>query len=99
VRQSSEGNSLRRQLLAVSRRGCVTLCLQVRSHLPGQHLNEAGAVHADRLPVVGGVVHRDELSSLIHSTARHNSVAVIEGQMIKALRQDEDFRHTVAAST
>jgi hypothetical protein len=73
--------------------------LQVRGHLPGQHLNEARPVHTDGLPVVGGIFQGNELSGFIHGAARGNAVAVIERQTIEALRQDENFRHSVTAST
>ncbi len=84
VRESSEGNSLGRQLAAVSWRRGVALCLQVRGHLPGQHFDKAGAVHTDRLSIVSGVVHCDEVPRFIHSTAGRNAVVMIERQAIKA---------------
>ena len=72
---------------------------QIGGHLPSYHLEKTGTIHADRLPVVRGVVYRDKLPRFIHSATRRNAVVVIERQMIKALRQNEDFRHAVAAST
>src|SRR5260370_12488772 len=83
---------------AVSRRRRVTLCLQVRSHLPGQHFDEPRPVHADSLPVVGGILHRGELPRFIHRATSRNAVVMIERQAFKGLRNYKDFCHAVAAS-
>src|SRR5439155_15253025 len=64
-----------------------------------QHLNEARPVHADCLTVVRCVFHGDELSRFVDRAARSDAVVVIEGQTVKTLCQDEDFRYAVAAGS
>ena len=59
VAQGAEGNPLRGQWHAGTRRSRITRGLKVRGHLPGQHLDEARTIHPNRLPLVEGGFHAD----------------------------------------
>src|SRR5215471_10446098 len=52
MNECTKGDPLRAQPHATARRSCVTLGLKICGYLAGQHFNETGPVHADRLPFV-----------------------------------------------
>src|SRR5262249_3024712 len=49
--------------------------------------------------VIGGIAQVDELPGFVQCASQGDAIVVIEGQMIEALRKNEDLGHTVPATT
>ena len=97
--QRAEGNVFRNESLGSSGRDGIANGLKVRGHLAGEHFDEAGAVHADGLALVGESLLSDEAAELVESPRSGHGVAVIEGNEVETLTKDEDICYAVAAST
>src|SRR5262249_7986473 len=97
MNECTKGDPLRAQPHATARRSRVTLGLKICGYLAGQHFNETGPVHADRLPFVECSFHGGERAKLIHGTRGRNRVRVVEIEKVKALPKHNHLAHAVTA--
>src|SRR6267154_4155371 len=97
--QGAEGNSFRDESLGGSGRDSVANVLKVRGHLTGEHFDEAGAVHADGLALIGESLWGDEAATFVEGAFIGHGVAVVEGNEIEALAKYKNVGYAVSAAS
>src|SRR5712675_3243102 len=97
--QGAEGNTLRNESLGSARRDCASNGLKVCGHLAGEHFDEARAVHADGLALIGKGLLGDETPALVQGTFGGEGIAVIERNEIKALAENKNAGCAIAAAS